>query len=169
MRRSVKRNALSLNETGDLIDATAPDFVDTRWHITDGRRMFFRWDLDSTLQPMNSILPDEIVPPTAGSLRHVEDQAKSPTGLGQAKSFRTVGDLRPARPSGADGDVAIHPFSGFFKVPVGRILLFLTRPRKPRRSHRSRQSNSLCFDRFVQLIRHYRPIPSERLNEESTR
>src|SRR6266487_1157012 len=53
-RRSVKAKRSFCNETQHLIDSMALAFVSTGVHITDRHSMFFRPDLESTLQPMNS-------------------------------------------------------------------------------------------------------------------
>src|SRR5712692_5540874 len=57
-------------------------FVSTGVHITDRHSMFFRPDLESTLQPMNSSSRKRLSRRRREVSGHVEDQAKSPTGLG---------------------------------------------------------------------------------------
>src|SRR5437773_1172290 len=57
-------------------------FVSTEVHITDRHSMFFRPDLESTLQPLNSSSRKRLSRRPREVSGHVEDQAKSPTGLG---------------------------------------------------------------------------------------
>src|SRR5438128_3286593 len=96
-------------------------FVSTGVHITDRHSMFFRPDLESTLQPMNSSSRKRL------SRRRREVPAMSRTNPNHRrfwgpKPLRTVGDRRKARPHGADArDYAV--FGRRFKLPIGRILL----------------------------------------------
>src|SRR5713101_6974497 len=77
------------------------------WTLQTAPATFFRPDLESTLQPMNSSSRKKF-PPDGGKSQPGADQAKSTTGLGR----RTA----PTRGT-------MQPFSGFSKCRLGRILL----------------------------------------------
>src|SRR6266852_5763105 len=85
--------------------------------------MFFRPDLESTLQPMNSSSRKRLSRRRREVSGHVEDQAKSPTGLGHEA---TPHGWRSAQSTSARrrraGLCSRFPF-WVFKVHVGRILL----------------------------------------------
>src|SRR5712692_6108815 len=80
--------------------------------------MFFRPDLESTLQPMNSNLPEEIVPPTAGSLRPCRGPSQITDGLGaRGHSARLEICAKHVRTAPTRG--TMQPFSGFSKCRLG--------------------------------------------------